>query len=118
MPCTAWSQLRMTSPPRGFSILMTSAPMSANRCVANGPAAACSNARTLMPLSADSAIFGLGERVIVGSKLLLPDHDAAAVVDHDRAILFDHARPKLHDPPLRSGFRLTLLEHRALRIDR
>src|SRR5918995_1099413 len=48
----------MTSPVPGRSIFRTSAPMSASRWLANGPAAASSKARTRTPLRADSAIDG------------------------------------------------------------
>src|SRR4051795_229594 len=100
----------MTSPPRGFSILITSAPMSASRWVANGPAAACSKARILMPVSADSAIFRLGEGVVVRRECLLPHHHAAAVVDHYGAILLDATGADLDDAPPRARFRLSRLQ--------
>src|SRR4026208_1611759 len=51
-PLTTESQERMTSPTPGRSTLMTSAPMSASRQVANGPERTCSKARTLTPSSA------------------------------------------------------------------
>src|SRR5918994_5618126 len=48
-PLTTASQERMTSPTPGRSILMTSAPMSASRQVANGPERTCSKARIFTP---------------------------------------------------------------------
>src|SRR5918996_3253058 len=51
-PLTTESQERMTSPTPGRSTLITSAPMSASRQVANGPESTCSKARILTPSSA------------------------------------------------------------------
>jgi hypothetical protein len=44
-------QLRASSPPSGFSILITSAPMSAMIAPASGPASACPISMTLIPAS-------------------------------------------------------------------
>src|SRR5919106_4575737 len=52
MPFTTESHERITSPTPGRSTLITSAPMSASRQVANGPDSTCSKARILTPSSA------------------------------------------------------------------
>src|SRR5438093_13181582 len=116
MPCTERSQPRMTSPLPGRSILMTSAPMSASRWVAKGPAAACSKASTRTPLSAGSATGRFFGRLLRLRKMVpprrvrpLPYHHAARVLHDDGAILLDAAAAKLHDAPLRPRLRFSLL---------
>src|SRR5436190_2249637 len=109
----------MMSPLPARSTLMTSAPMSASRCVPKGPAAACSKARTRMPLSADSGIGpGLREGADVRRICPLPHHHASAVLHDDGSILLDPARSELHDAPLRARLRFPGLQHLALGVER
>src|SRR5262245_56206455 len=115
----------MTSPAPGRSTLITCAPMSASRQVANGPDNTCSKASILTPSRARGILESLvtltsclcvnvlndmNRLLIFGSnfrkqvrlwrKRFLPHHHAARVIDDNLAFLLDAARPYFNDAPL------------------
>src|SRR5579871_1353639 len=112
----------MRSPSLGFSILITSAPMSPRMRVQCGPETDTSSASTFTPASADGPVlFGLmdlGEQILRRSVGSLPDHYCAYVVDHDFAFLLDAPRAYFHQAPLRAGLRLALIDYFGFRIQR
>ena len=64
---------RVSSPPFGFSILMTSAPMSASSMLQNGPARICEQSRTRTPSRASGMPFGFGRVCILFNGSLASD---------------------------------------------
>ena len=59
---------RASSPPSGFSILITSAPMSPRIMPAIGPATACPISITLMPASGPFMAFSPSDSVLVHAR--------------------------------------------------
>src|SRR3989304_4600631 len=106
-PRTAESQWRIKSPSPGFSILMTSAPMSPKIRLQWGPDTEASNARTRTPDRASEGLAegsggilaDLREQIPLGGVGFLPNHYAAHVVYDHLALLLDATRADLENAP-------------------
>src|SRR5579863_8342824 len=112
----------MRSPSLGFSILITSAPISPRMRVQWGPETDTSSARTLTPDSASaSVLFGFinrGEQVRGRGVGALPDHYRTRIIDHYFPFLLNASRAHFDDAPLRLGFRFALFENFGFGIER
>src|SRR5262245_53726607 len=120
-PRTALSQPRTTSPWPRRSILTTSAPISARTNEQYGIATACSRATTLIPRSGgdtDSLGLNVGEELLAGCVVALPDHHGTPIPDDEIALLVVAAGLNLDDPLRRARIRLPGLDDLALGVQR